>query len=45
MFAALEDDPGFQATMQRMIDHMNSERAKLGLGPVTRQPAFGPHGI
>jgi tetratricopeptide (TPR) repeat protein len=45
MFAALEDDPGFQATMKRMLDHLNSERAKLGLGPVTRQPAFGPHGI
>jgi tetratricopeptide (TPR) repeat protein len=45
MFAVLEDDPGFQATMQRMIDHLNSERAKLGLGPVSRQPAFGPQGI
>jgi TolB-like protein/Tfp pilus assembly protein PilF len=45
MFAVLEDDPGFQATMKRMLDHLNSERAKLGLGPVTRQPAFGPHGI
>ena len=45
MFAVLADNPGFQATMQRMIDHMNSERAKLGLGPVSRQPVFGAHGI
>jgi len=45
MFAVLEDNPRFQATVQRMIDHMNSERAKLGLGPVSRQPALGPHDI
>jgi len=38
----LEDDPGFQATMKRMLDHMNSERAKLGLGPVSRQPVLAP---
>jgi tetratricopeptide (TPR) repeat protein len=42
MFAALEDNPGYQATVQRMIDHMNSERAKLGLGPVSRQPVSAP---
>ena len=45
MFAVLEDDPRYQAIVQRMIDHMNSERAKLGLGPVARQPALGLHGI
>ncbi len=45
--AVLEDNPRFQATVKRMIDHMNSERARLGLGlgPVSRQPALGPHGI
>jgi len=44
MFAVLEDDPRFQATVKRMIDHMNSERAKLGLGPVFRQAALGSRG-
>jgi TolB-like protein/Tfp pilus assembly protein PilF len=42
MFAVLADNPGFQTTVQRMIDHMNSERTKLGLGPVYRQPVLAP---
>jgi hypothetical protein len=36
MFAVLEGDPKYEATLNRMIDKLNSERAKLGLGPVTQ---------
>ncbi len=37
MFAALEGDPGYQAIHRRKIDKLNSERAKLGLGPINQQ--------
>jgi len=32
--AALEGDPGFELIQQRMIEHLNAERAELGLDPV-----------
>jgi TolB-like protein len=31
----LEGDPQFEAIQARMVEHMNAERAELGLGPVT----------
>jgi len=36
MFDVLEGDPKYEAILNRMIDKLNSERAKLGLGPVTQ---------
>jgi TolB-like protein len=34
-FAELHEDPAFQAEVSRMIDLVNIERAKLGMGPLT----------
>jgi TolB-like protein len=34
-FAELHDDPGFQAQVNRMIDLVNIERAKLGMEPLS----------
>ena len=31
MFAPLDGDPGYELIMNRMVEHLNSERAKLGL--------------
>jgi TolB-like protein/Flp pilus assembly protein TadD len=36
MFEPLDGDPRFEAIMNRMVEHLNSERAKLGLEPVRR---------
>ena len=33
--APLEGDPRFEAIQKRMVEHLNSERAKLGLEPAT----------
>jgi len=35
MLAPLEGDPRFEAIQARMIEHLNSEREKLGLEPAT----------
>ena len=35
MLAPLEGDPRFEAIQARMIEHLNSERQKLGLEPVS----------
>jgi hypothetical protein len=32
--APLEGNPEFEAIQARMIEHLNAERAELGLGPV-----------
>ena len=37
MFEALEGDAGYEAILGRMIDHVNSERSKMGLGPVGQE--------
>ena len=34
-FAPLHGDPRFEAVMARMNQHLNAERAKLGLDPVS----------
>jgi hypothetical protein len=34
LFGELHDDPAFQAQLSRMIDLINIERAKLGMGPL-----------
>ncbi len=34
MFAPLDGDPRYEAIVTRMIQHLNSERAKLGLAPI-----------
>jgi hypothetical protein len=34
MFAPLDGDPGYELIMNRMVEHLNSERAKLGLEPM-----------
>jgi hypothetical protein len=34
MFEPLDGDPRFEAIINRMVEHLNSERAKLGLEPV-----------
>ena len=34
MFQPFEDDPRFAEIMSRMVDHLNAERAKLGLEPM-----------
>ena len=39
MFEALEGDAEYEAILSRKIEHLNSERAKLGLGPVSLQSA------
>ncbi len=31
MFAPLDGDPQYEAILNRMVEHLNSERAKLGL--------------
>jgi TolB-like protein/Tfp pilus assembly protein PilF len=36
MFEPLEGDPRYEAIVNRMVEHVNSERAKLGLEPVRR---------
>jgi TolB-like protein len=33
-FAELQDDPAFQTQISRMIELINAERAKLGMGPL-----------
>jgi hypothetical protein len=35
MLEPLEGDPRFEAIQARMLDHLNAERAKLGLEPAT----------
>ena len=35
MFESLEGDPRYEAIQNRMVEHVNSERVKLGLEPVT----------
>ena len=39
MFAALEGDAEYEAILGRIIDHVNSERSKMGLGPINQQSA------
>ena len=34
MFAPLDGEPRFEAIMNRMVEHLNSERAKMGLAPL-----------
>jgi hypothetical protein len=34
MFAPLDGDPRFEVIMNRMVEHLNSERAKMGLAPL-----------
>jgi TolB-like protein/Tfp pilus assembly protein PilF len=34
-FKPLEGDPEFEAIQARMVDHLNAERAKAGLGPIS----------
>jgi hypothetical protein len=34
-FTELESDPEFQVIQTRMIEHLNRERAELGLEPVS----------
>jgi TolB-like protein len=34
MFAPLDGDPRFEVIMNRMVEHLNSERAKMGLEPI-----------
>ncbi len=34
MFEPLDGDPQFEAIMNRMLEHLNSERAKMGLAPL-----------
>ena len=34
MFAPLDGDPRFEAIMNRMVEHLNSERTKMGLVPL-----------
>ena len=36
MFEALDGNPRFKAIMAEMTEHLNSERAKLGLEPIAR---------
>ncbi len=37
MFEALDGDAEYEAIHRRKIDKLNSERAKLGLGPINQQ--------
>jgi hypothetical protein len=37
MFAALDGDAEYEAILRRKIDHLNSERSKMGLGPIGEQ--------
>ena len=37
MFEALEGDAEYEAILRRKIDHLNSERSKMGLGPISEQ--------
>ena len=34
MFEPLNGDPRFEGIMNRMVEHLNSERAKMGLPPL-----------
>ena len=34
-FSTLEGDPEYEAIQARMVEHLNAERAELGLDPVT----------
>ncbi len=36
MFEPLDGNPRYEAIMSRMVEHVNSERAKLGLEPIER---------
>ncbi len=36
MFEPLDGDPRYEAVVNRMVEHVNSERAKLGLEPTER---------
>jgi hypothetical protein len=36
MFEVLDGNPQFEAIMNDMMGHLNSERAKLDLGPIAR---------
>ena len=36
MFEPLDGDPQYEAILNRMLEHLNSERAKLGLEPTER---------
>ncbi len=35
IFGSLRGDPAFEAVRARMLEHLNKERAELGLGPLT----------
>ncbi len=37
MFEPLQGDPRYEATVNAMVEHVNSERVKLGLKPVARR--------
>lgn len=40
MFEPLDGDPRFEGTLNRMVEHLNSERAKMGFPPVKNHPGL-----